>query len=106
MASAMRAAVKERPAASAGMQRCRYCEMGFRRVNGIHIGGQRKGMIPNQPCELVFAVRVALLLDGKAYWAYVDGEPIKSPTGIPRRYKTAASAYRAACRMAPFKEHV
>lgn len=48
-----------RPSASAALIQCPYCDhsdFGFRRVNGIHIGSQRYGMIPDTPCERVFAI--------------------------------------------------
>lgn len=100
--------IVERPAETAGLVGCRLCEAGFRRaVGGVHVGSQRKGMIPNQPCERVFAAHggVATEINAKPYLAYVDGAPIKNADGVPRRFGTARTAFKAAQRAAPYVDH-
>ncbi|HSX23223.1 MAG TPA: hypothetical protein VLE97_10670 [Gaiellaceae bacterium] len=85
---------------------CSLCEAGFRRVDGIHIGSQRLGMIPNRPCERVFATCDLAAPDLSRSWlAYVDGEPLRTTGGEPRRYATSSTARRAARRAAPRMWH-
>jgi hypothetical protein len=92
-----------REAATAGLVQCGNCDVGFRRVNGIHIASQRLGMIPDIPCDRVFAAQIE---GTKRPWrAYVDGAPLRDKYGMPRHYATAKSAYAAACKAAPRRWH-
>jgi len=89
-------------AGSAGRATCDYCDRGFRRVDGIHIGSQRHGMIPNAPCDRVFATCDKKAPDISRSWlAYVDGAPLRAHNGEIRRYTAASTARRAARRAAP-----
>jgi hypothetical protein len=82
---------------------CALCAAGFRRVNGIHVGSQRLGMIPNSPCERVLAVRYD---DSKCPWtAQVDGELLRKLSGGARRFSSQQTAYAAACKAAPRRWH-
>lgn len=96
-----------RDAATAGLAQCGNCDVGFRRVNGVHIASQRLGMIPDVPCDRVFAVHGGSMTeDNKRPWmAYVDGEPIRKQSGDARRFATAKAAYAAACKAAPRRWH-
>lgn len=85
--------------------KCRLCEAGFRRVEGIHVGSQRLGMIPNTPCARVLVVR-----DDKPYlrrpWlAHVDGTPLRRMDNVVRRFATAKAARAAALADAPCRWH-
>ena len=91
------------PAHSAGLVQCGNCERGFRRVAGVHIGSQRLGMIPDSPCQRVFATHGGS--DVKPWMAYVDGSPVCTSLGYARRFKTARAAYRAALLAAPKRWH-
>lgn len=64
-------------------------------------------MIPDTPCATVFAAHGGNMTDSNAkpWLAYVDGKPITSALGVPRRFGTAESAYRAACQAAPRRWH-
>jgi len=85
---------------------CGYCERTFRRVHGIHIGSQRLGMIPSEPCTRVAAVEQPSISNNKKPWlAFVDGEALRDRHGEVKRYTTAAHAYRAACKAAPKRWH-
>ena len=99
--------MKTHDAASAGLVDCYLCEQGFRRVDGIHIPSQRLGMIPNTPCDRVFASHGGNMTDdNKRPWlAYVDGVPIRKQRGDARRFATAKAAYAAACKAAPRSWH-
>lgn len=99
-----------RQACAAALIQCGYCERGFRRVAGIHIASQRLGMIPNTPCERVFAVHGGdsmTDLNARPWMAYVDGEPICNVRGVirVRRFATGEAAYKAACAAAPKRWH-
>ena len=92
---------------STDLAQCGNCTRGFRRVDGDHIGSQRLGMIPNTPCDRVFAVHGGNMTDdNKRPWmAYVDGEPVRKKSGDARRFASAASAYAAARKAAPRRWH-
>jgi hypothetical protein len=94
-------------AGTAALEKCRHCDRGFRRVDGIHIPSQSLGMIPATPCDRVFAVHGGNMTDdNKRPWlAYVDGEPIRKQSGDARRFTTAKAAYAAACKAAPRRWH-
>jgi len=96
-----------RDAASAGLAQCHLCTTGFRRVDGIHIGSQRLGMIPDTPCEVVFATHGGNMTDDndRPWMAHVDGDPLRRKSGDARRFATAAAAYNAACKAAPRRWH-
>jgi hypothetical protein len=98
---------KTYPAATAGLVQCPYCDQGFRRVDGVHIGSQRLGMIPDMPCERVFATHGGSMTEDntRPWMAYVDGEPLRRASGDARRFATANTAYRAALRAAPKRWH-
>lgn len=99
--------VKIHNAATAGLATCGNCDAGFRRVSGIHIGSQRLGMIPDTPCDRVFAVHGGKSTDDntRPWLAYVDGEPLRKKSGPARRFTSAETAYRAACDAAPRRWH-
>jgi len=81
---------------------CFYCERDFRRVKGLHVPSQQKGMIPVSSCARVFAAQ----LDDLRWIAYVDGEVVRyKKSGETRYFPTAIRAYRAACRAAPRGGH-
>ena len=92
-------------AATARLATCIHCERGFRRVDGIHVGSQRLGMIPNVPCDRVFAARGEGADTARPWLAYVDGEVLRKKTGEARRFVTARAAYAAACAEAPRRWH-
>jgi hypothetical protein len=94
-------------AATAGLVTCSYCDRGFRRVGGNHIGSQRFGMIPDAPCDRVFATHGGNMTeDNQRPWmAYMDGEPLRGKRGHARRFATAEAAYAAACEAAPRRWH-
>lgn len=86
---------------------CANCDHGFRRVEGLHIGSQRLGMIPSTPCDRVLAVcnkRSEVPL-ARSWLAYVDGSPLRTPGGEFRRYTSKSTAYRAARKAAPRRWH-
>jgi hypothetical protein len=93
--------------ATAGLVTCGYCEHGFRRVGGIHIGSQRLGMIPDAPCARVFATHGGSMTEDntKPWMAHVDGEPLRKKSGDARRFASAAAAYDAAREAAPRRWH-
>ena len=93
--------------ATAGLATCGNCTRGFRRVDGIHIGSQRLGMIPDVPCDCVFAVHGGNMTDdnNRPWMAYVDGEPVRKKSGDARRFATAEAAYAAAREAAPRRWH-
>lgn len=85
---------------------CDYCDRDFRRVDGIHIASQRLGMIPNAPCDRVFATCDKKAPDLARSWlAYVDGDLLRKSSGELRRYTSAATARRAARKAAPRRWH-
>lgn len=92
-------------AASAGLVECVYCDTGFRRVGGVHVGSQSLGMIPDTPCERVFATCGEDANRARSWLAYVDGEPLRKRSGEARRFASPAAAYRAACAAAPRRWH-
>lgn len=94
-----------RDAASAGLAQCRLCDTGFRRVNGIHVGSQRLGMIPDIPCDRVFATRGEGADTARPWVAHVDGEPLRKQSGYARRFASPATAYAAALQSAPRRWH-
>ena len=94
-----------REAATAALATCGNCDHGFRRVDGIHIGSQRLGMIPNAPCDRVFAARGEGADTARPWLAYVDGAPLRKASGEARRYASAKSAYAAARKAAPRRWH-
>lgn len=91
----------------AGLITCDYCDRDFRRVDGIHIGSQRLGMIPDAPCDRVFATHGGNMTDdNKRPWmAYVDGDVIRKQSADARRFSSAKAAYAAACKAAPRRWH-
>ena len=93
--------------ATAGLATCGNCTRGFRRVGGIHIGSQRLGMIPDVPCDRVFAVHGGNMTDDndRPWMAYVDGDPIRKKSGDARRFSSAEAAYAAARKAAPRRWH-
>ena len=100
-------AAQPKSATTAGLVTCDYCDRGFRRVDGIHIGSQRVGMIPDAPCDRVFAVNGGNMTDdnNRPWMAYVDGEPVRKKSGDARRFATAEKAYAAARKAAPRRWH-
>jgi hypothetical protein len=90
-------------AATAGLAQCRLCDAGFRRIDGSHIGSQSLGMIPNTPCDRVFATCGDGSSNPRPWLAHVDGEPLRKQSGCARRFATPAAAYAAACKAAPRK---
>lgn len=94
-------------AATARFATCHLCDHGFRRVDGIHIGSQRLGMIPDAPCDRVFATHGGDMTDDNArpWMAYVDGAPLRKQSGDARRFATAKAAYAAARKAAPRRWH-
>ncbi len=93
--------------------RCGNCEIGFRRVNGIHIGSQRLGMIPDTPCDAIVATKFNHGDDHERYkggarrnWGvYVDGELLRTKAGVGRAWTTEAAALRAGRKAAPKRWH-
>lgn len=85
---------------------CALCDAGFRRVDGIHIGSQRLGMIPDKPCACVRA-QIYNAADFRRRWAaYVDGEPLRRKRdGQVRQFATATAAVNAARKAAPRRWH-
>lgn len=104
---AQRGPVKGHVAATAGLVTCGNCDRGFRRVDGIHIASQRLGMIPDVPCDRVFAVHDGNMTDdNKRPWlAYVDGAPVREKSGDARQFSSIKAAYAAACKAAPKRWH-
>lgn len=94
-----------RDAATAALAQCDNCDVGFRRVRGVHIASQRLGMIPDTPCRRVFAARGEGADTARPWLAYVDGEPLRKKSGEARRFASAATAYRAAREAAPKRWH-
>lgn len=92
-------------AATASASTCRYCDQGFRRVDGIHVGSQRLGMITNTPCDRVFAACISGDGTKRPWLACVDGFLLYKKNGNPRRFSSAASACEAACKEAPKRWH-
>jgi hypothetical protein len=94
-------------AGRAGLVTCAHCERGFRRVAGTHIGSQKLGMIPDTPCQRVFATHLDNVTDLnlKPWIAYVDGLRLLSSIGKVRRFASAETAYQAACEAAPKRWH-
>lgn len=93
--------------ATAGLVTCGYCNRDFRRVDGIHIGSQRLGMIPNSPCARVFVTHGGNLTDNNKHpWmAHVDGDVLRRRSGDARRFSSPKTAYAAARKAAPEKWH-
>ncbi len=94
-----------REAATAGLVQCHLCDAGFSRINGIHVGSQRLGMIPSSPCERVFATCGEDAATARPWLAHVDGEPLRKQSGEARRFSSAAAAYVAARRASPYRWH-
>lgn len=96
-----------REAISAGLASCRLCDADFRRVGGVHIGSQRRGMIQDTPCERVFAVHGNSMTDAntRPWMAWTDGDVLRRRSGDARRFASAEAAYRAACKAAPRRWH-
>lgn len=92
-------------AATAGLVQCRLCDAGFRRVNGLHVGSQRLGMIPSALCERVFATCGEDAATARPWLAHVDGEPLRKRGGEARRFASAAAAHAAARRASPRRWH-
>ncbi len=99
------AGVAIRDAASAGLVRCRLCDAGFRRVDGVHVGSQSLGMIPDTPCDRVFATCGEDADHVRPWLAHVDGEPLRKQSGEARRFGSPAAAYEAALKSSPRKWH-
>lgn len=95
------------------MRKCGDCEAGFRRVDGIHIGSQRLGMIPDTPCDAIVAERYGHGDDSMRYqggprrqWGVrVDGELLLTKAGVGRAYTTEAAALRAGRKASPKRWH-
>jgi hypothetical protein len=92
-------------AAAARLATCVHCHRGFRRQGGIHVGSQRLGMIPDVPCETVFAARGEGDDAARPWIAHVDGEVLRKTGGEARRFASARAAYAAACAEVPRKWH-
>ena len=84
---------------------CGNCDIGFRRVDGIHIGSQRLGMIPDTPCSCVGAVADPKATTRQRWVPHVDGAPLRKKDGEIRRLATATAAVRAARAAAPKRWH-
>ena len=97
--------MKVNDSATADLVTCGYCDRDFRRVDGVHIGSQRLGMIPDAPCERVFATRGEGADTARPWLAHVDGAPLRKQSGDARRFATAKAAYDAACKAAPRRWH-
>lgn len=94
-----------RDAATAGLARCRLCDAGFRRIDGVHIGSQSLGMIPDTACERVFATCGDDPDAARPWLAHVDGEPLRKRSGEARRFASLVTAYVAARAAAPRRWH-
>jgi hypothetical protein len=96
-----------REAATAGLVTCRLCDADFRRIGGVHVGSQRRGMIPNTPCDRVFAIHGGNMTDDnrRPWMAYADDALIRKRNGDARRFATARAAYTAACKASPERWH-
>ena len=94
-------------AETAGLVTCGYCDRGFRRVNGIHIGSQRLGMIPDVTCDRVFATHGGSMTDDndRPWMAHVNGDVVRKKSGDARRFSSAEAAYAAARKAAPKRWH-
>lgn len=94
--------------ATAGLVTCDYCTRDFRRQDGIHIGSQLRGMIPDSPCDRVFTAHGGNLTDNnkRPWMAYVDGDVLRKQSGDARRFSSPKAAYAAACKAAPRKWHL
>ena len=84
---------------------CGNCDVGFRRVDGIHIGSQRLGMIPNTPCERVGAVADSKAASRQRWVPHVDGAVLRKKDGEIYRFATATAAVRKARATAPKRWH-
>jgi hypothetical protein len=85
---------------------CHLCDAGFRRVEGIHIGSQRLGMIPDRPCTRVLAKVHDAPKVRRRWTAHVDGEPLRRKhDGAIRKFATATAAVNAARNAAPRSWH-
>ena len=77
-------------------------------------------MIPDSPCDRVFAVRggnslaswvarttsAGMTDDNKRPWmTYVDEDVLRKKSGDGRRFSSDGAAYAAACKAAPKKRH-
>lgn len=82
---------------------CGTCDRGHRRICGIHVATQRKGMIPETPCTRVAAVNSGAP-DPKPWRGVADGDFIRDKAGDPREFATAHAAYRAARRASQDQE--
>ena len=92
-------------ASTADLATCGHCDKGFRRVDGIHIGSQRLGMIPEAPCKRVFAARDEGADTARPWLAYVDGGPLRKKGGEVRRFTSAKTAHAAARKASPRRWH-
>ena len=94
-------------AGSKAMPHCGLCDAGFRRVDGIHVGSQRLGMIPDRPCRRVYADQLEdAAVHERRFVAYVDGDILRvKATGEVRRFATATAAVSAARKASPRKWH-
>jgi len=101
------ATVLIKEAASAGLAACRHCTRGFRRVDGVHVGSQRLGMIPSTPCERVFAIHGGSMTDDneRPWMGHVDGDVVRKKSGDARRFSSAEAAYAAARKASPRRWH-
>ena len=86
------------------MIQCGNCEVGFRRVGGIHIGSQRLGMIPDTSCQRVFAKR-GEGEHARPWIACIDGEQLFKKDGEVRRFATESVAVNAARKASPKRWH-
>lgn len=94
-------------AAGARLETCRLCDQDFRRVDGIHVGSLRRGMIPNTPCDRVFVIHGGTMTDDntRPWMAHVDGDVVRKKSGDARRFASAEAAYAVARKTAPQRWH-
>lgn len=76
-------------------------------MRGIHIGSQSLGMIPDSPCDRVFAAHGGNMTDNNAlpWMAHVDGDVLRKKSGDARRFSSAEAAYAAARKASPKRWH-
>jgi hypothetical protein len=77
----------------------------IRRVDGVHVGSHSLGMIPDTPCERVFATCGDDSNAARPWLSHVDGEPLRKQSGEARRFAAPAAAYAAARVAAPRRWH-
>ncbi len=94
------APVQIRDGATAGLARCRLCDLGAPRVGGVHHGGVHHGsgviLRRDTPCDRVFTTRGEGADTARPWLAHVDGVVLRKRSGEARRFASASSAYAAA----------